>query len=56
MCMIQHGLRLQEKRTLEYQGTFLIDYRRVTHLRTILTVAVVSTQLILVKQGALHSK
>ena len=27
--MIQHGLRLWEKRTLEHQGTFLIDYRRV---------------------------
>ena len=49
-------VRLQEKRTLEHQGTFLIDYRRVTHQRTIGTAAVVSTQLILVKQGALHSK
>ena len=35
MCMIQHGLRLQEKRTLEHQGTFQIDYRRVTHQKTI---------------------
>ena len=52
--MIQHGLRLQHKRTLEHQGTFLIDYGRVTDQKT--TVAVVSTQLILVKQGALHSK
>ena len=35
MCMIQHGPRLQEKRTLDHQGTFQIDYRRVTHQRTI---------------------
>ena len=35
MCMIQHGLRLWEKRTLEQQGTFLIDYRKVTHWKTI---------------------
>ena len=35
MCMIQHELRLQEKRTLEHQGTSRIDYRRVTHQRTI---------------------
>ena len=34
MCMIQHGLRLQ-KRSLDHQGTFWIDYRRVTHQRTI---------------------
>ena len=34
-CMIQHGLRLLEKRTLDHQGTFLIDYRRVTHWKTI---------------------
>ena len=26
--MIQHGLRLLQKRTLDHQGTFLIDYRR----------------------------
>ena len=35
MSMIQHGPRLQERRTLAHQGTFLIDYRRVTHQKTI---------------------
>ena len=33
-----------------------IDYKRATHQKTIWTAAVVSTQLILVNQGALHSK
>ena len=35
--MIQHWAQAYgEKRTLEHQGTFLIDYRRVTHQKTIL--------------------
>ena len=34
-CMIQHGPRLQGKRTLDHQVTFQIDYRRVTHQKTI---------------------
>ena len=35
MCMIQHGPRLQEKRTLVHQGICQIDYRRATHQKTI---------------------
>ena len=35
MRMIQHGPRLQEKRTLAHQGTFQIDYRKATHQKTI---------------------
>ena len=35
MCMILHGPRLQEKRTLDHQGTSQIDYRRATHQKTI---------------------
>ena len=37
-------------------GTPLIDYKRVTHQRTIWAVAVVFTPSTLVSQGALHAK
>ena len=35
VCMIQHGSRLHEKKTLAPLGTFQIDYRRATHHKTI---------------------
>ena len=35
MCMIQHGLRLLVKRNLDHQVILQIDYKKVTHQKTI---------------------